>query len=120
MCLRVRRRRSEEAEVRLLDEAEQERRDEERRQQVQEYRAFREQVEKNREAERVERNLIKRLRLDLFEQLQVRVWRHHVTPSCLFMFSSLSTSCCHQNSERFHVLFTATNLELALSLRVFA
>ena len=58
--------------MRLLDEAEQERRDEERRQQVQEYRAFREQVEKNREAERVERNLIKRLRLDLFEQLQVR------------------------------------------------
>ena len=84
--VRVWRRRSEEAEVRLLDEAEQERRDEERRQQVQEYRAFREQVEKNREAERVERNLIKRLRLDLFEQLQVRAWRHHVTPSCLFMF----------------------------------
>ena len=65
-------RRTDDGEVRLLDDEEQARKDEARRQEVQEYRAFREQVEKNREAERIERNLIKRLRLDLFEQLQVR------------------------------------------------
>ena len=47
------------------------RKDEEKRAEIAAYRAFRDEVERSREQDRIERNLIKAKQLELFENMQV-------------------------------------------------
>jgi len=56
---------------RLLDEEELQRQLEERQHQIVAYRMYREEVEKMRIQERIERNLLKKKQLELCEQMQV-------------------------------------------------
>ena len=56
---------------RILDEEELQRQLEERQQQIAAYRAYREEVERMRIQERIERNLLKKKQLELCEEMQV-------------------------------------------------
>ena len=53
------------------------RKDEEKRREFQAYQAFRRDVERSRECDRQERNLIKAKQLELFETMQV--WMINIT-----------------------------------------
>ena len=56
----------------LLDDEEAARQAERKREEIQRYRAAREEVERQRELDRQERNQIKRSQIELFERMQVR------------------------------------------------
>ena len=92
-------------EVRLLDLEELQRQLDEKQREIQEFRLYREQVEKRRDTERQERNKLKIRQLELFEEMQVSLsWSRVSCCIVSFIYPTSDTNLCSNGLNKVNQL----------------